>query len=261
MIELSPNRFGSSLGPGAADSPGTSNSPKTVVILQSNYLPWRGYFDLMRRCDVFVLYDIVQYTREDWRNRNIIKTRSGLRWLTVPVRHDPLGTTPIDQATVSDRRWASLHIETLRHSYSRAAAFDEVSPWLFDLIKSVSGEPLLSRINAKLLAAIASRLGIATPINSCTELLPRDTLLAMDRVTRLFAICEQVRAKRILLGPAAKTYLCESQFRDRGIEVNWMSYEGYMPYPQLWGPFEPKVSVVDLILNTGATASTYLPRL
>jgi hypothetical protein len=230
---------------------------KTVVITQSNYLPWRGYFDLMRRCDLFVLYDVVQFTRRDWRNRNIIKTRNGPLWLTVPVEHGPQATTAIDEVTVAEPRWAARHIETLRHNYRQAPAFAEVSPWLFDLLQSVSQATLLSSVNAQLLRAIASRLGITTEIVSCTEILPRGALLPLDRDARLLALCEAARATRYLSGPAAKAYLDVDGFEARGIEVAFMSYDGYPEYPQLWGGFAPKVSIVDLLLNTGAAAAAF----
>lgn len=234
---------------------------KTVAIVQSNYLPWRGYFDLMRRCQVFVLYDVVQYTRRDWRNRNIIKTRSGPHWLTVPVQNDCRDTTAIDEVKVADPRWAAKHIETLRHSYRRAAAYAEVSPWLFGLLESAADEPLLSGVNARLLREIAVRLGIQSTIVTCTDLLPRDTLLGLDRAARLIALCEAAGATRYLSGPAAKAYVDEAQFEARGIDLSWMSYDGYPAYPQLWGAFAPQVSIIDLLLNTGAAAASYFPPL
>jgi hypothetical protein len=127
------------------------------------------------------------------------------------------------------------------------------------LLKSLATEPHLSRINARLLPEIAVRLGIAAPIIHCTELAPRDALLRLDRTARLIALCQAAGATRYLVGPAAKSYLDEELFRAHGIEVAWMSYEGYPDYPQLWGDFEPRVSIVDLLLNTGAAAASYFP--
>lgn len=231
---------------------------KTVVIVQSNYLPWRGYFDLMRRCDLFVLSDTVQYTKRDWRNRNIIKTPSGPHWLTVPVRWASQAGTSIDEVEMADPLWASKHIEILRHNYRRAAAYEEQSPWLFALLQGLAGERLLTCVNTQLLTAIAAHLGITTPIVHSTRLVARETLNGLEKNARTLAICQAAGATRYLSGPAAKAYLDESEYADRGIDVAWMSYEGYPEYSQLWGTFEPKVSIVDLLLNTGSRAGDYL---
>jgi hypothetical protein len=232
---------------------------KTAVILQSNYLPWRGYFDLMRRCEVFILYDMVQYTDRDWRNRNVIKTPTGSQWITLPVHHSLKAPVSIDETVVADPHWATKHVNVIKQNYKRARAFGEISPWLFQLLESLAAEPLLSRINTRLITEIAARLGIATPIIHSTQLVPRQDLVEMDRVARILAVCEAAGVNRYLVGPAAKSYLDESEFRAHGIDVAWMSYEGYPEYPQLWGSFEPKVSIVDLLLNTGVSAGTYFP--
>jgi hypothetical protein len=231
---------------------------KTVAIIQSNYLPWRGYFDIIRRCDVFIIGDTVQYTTRDWRNRNSIKTAAGKRWLTIPVHSTPQASTMIDEVRVVDSRWAVRHIDILRCNYRKAAAFREVSPWLFEILESAAGEELLSRINARLLIGIAERLGITTPISRSTDFIPRDVQNALDKNMRTLAVCRAAGANCYLSGPAARNYLDEELFRSHGIDVAWMSYENYPPYPQLWGDFEPNVSIVDLLLNTGAGASFYL---
>jgi hypothetical protein len=232
---------------------------KTVVILQSNYLPWRGYFDLMRRADLFVVLDVVQFTKNDWRNRNIIKTPSGPQWLTIPVRHSLGEATTIDRATVADTRWAAKHSKSLKQCYSRAAAYDETAPWLLGLIESLAEETQLSAINVRLLAAIAERLGIGTPIVQCTDLLSRDDIVGAEPSQRLVDLCRAAGATRYLSGPAAQAYLNVELFSAHGMAVDWMSYADYPAYPQLWGAFDPKVSIVDLLFNTGAAAATYFP--
>jgi hypothetical protein len=232
---------------------------KTVAIIQSNYLPWRGYFDIIRHCDVFIIGDTVQYTTRDWRNRNSIKTASGKRWLTIPVHNTPQASTMIDEVCVADPRWVARHIDILRQNYRKAAAFREVSPWLFELLESLGEEELLSRINTRLLIGVAERLGITTPISRSTDFIPRDVQGALDKNMRTLAVCRAAGANRYLSGPAARSYIDEELFRSHGIDVAWMSYENYPPYPQLWGDFEPNVSIVDLLLNTGAAAGSYVP--
>jgi WbqC-like protein family len=234
---------------------------KTVVILQSNYLPWRGYFDLLRRADLFVVLDVVQFTKNDWRNRNIIKTPSGPQWLTIPVRHSLGEATTIDRATVADTRWAAKHIKSLKQCYSRAAAYDETASWLFGLIERLAVETQLSVINVQLLAAIAAQFGIRTPIIQCTDLLHRDLIVGAEPSQRLVDLCRAAGATHYLSGPAAQSYLNTGLFSAHGIAVDWMSYAGYPPYPQLWGAFDPKVSIVDLLFNTGSEAATYIPSL
>jgi len=234
---------------------------KTVAIVQSNYIPWRGYFDIMRRCDLFIVGDTVQYTTRDWRNRNSIKTELGKRWLTIPVRNMPQATTMIDEVQVVNKGWVTSHIDILRYNYRKAAAYREVSPWLFELLECAGEETFLSRINTRLLIGIAERLGISTPIVHSTEFVSRDRQNAIDKNLRTMEVCHAAGATCYLSGPAAKVYLNEELLAANGIDVAWMSYDNYPPYPQLWSAFEPNLSIVDLLLNTGTRAREYLPPL
>ena len=171
---------------------------KTVVITQSNYLPWRGYFDMIRSADELILLDCVQFTRRDWRNRNVIKTPSGLTWLTVPVQVRGRYHQAIDETEISDPTWVDKHLR-----------------------------------------AICQRLDISCSISRCEAVIPRRDLLAMDATDRLVALARAVGATSYLSGPAAQAYMDVSRFTNEGIEVIWMSYEGYPRYPQLWGDFAP----------------------
>lgn len=235
-------------------------SGRTVVITQSNYLPWRGYFDLLRSADEVILLDSVQYTRRDWRNRNRIKTEAGCAWLTVPVEVKGKYHQAIDETIVSDPGWARTHRRAIEHAYRRAPHYDAVAGWLGELLEGVADEPRLSRINETLLRAICARLGLTTPFRRCTDLLDRDAMREMDPTERLARLAEAAAADRYLSGPAAKAYLDPAAFADRGIAVDWMSYAGYPDYPQLWGGFEPQVSVIDLLFNTGDEAARFLDR-
>jgi hypothetical protein len=231
---------------------------KTVVITQSNYLPWRGYFELLRSADEVVLLDSVQYTRRDWRNRNRIKTSQGIQWLTIPVKVKGRYSQPIDQTRIVDSRWCANHIRGIETAYRNAAHYQDVAPWLFLLLESVADEPLLARVNERTIRAICERLAIATTIRRCTDLVAREKLSAMGATERLVTIANALGADSYLTGLAARDYLDVDLFRAAGIEVQWMSYEGHAPYPQLWGSFEPRVSIVDLLLNTGREAIRYL---
>jgi hypothetical protein len=236
----------------------TDGREKIVAIVQSNYLPWRGYFDLIRTADEFILLDSVQYTRRDWRNRNIIKTPSKPQWITVPVEVKGHYHAAIDEILVADLGFASKHVRAIELNYRKAAAFEEIAPWLFSLLSEASEAPLLSKLNEHLLVAIARKLGITTPIRRCTDLIERGAMKVMDPTERLLAICKAAGASAYLSGQNARGYLDELRFNEFGIRVVWMNYSSYPEYPQLWGPFEPAVSIVDLLLNSGARAPSYL---
>jgi hypothetical protein len=223
---------------------------KRIAITQSNYIPWRGYFDFINLADEFFLWDTVQYTSRDWRNRNRIKTPQGPQWLTIPVkrRREQL----IVEAEVSDRDWARRHWKTLVQNYAKAPCFSEVR----DAIESLYLEPgqeRLSAINEGFIRAISELLGITTPISQAPSV-ARDA--APTR--RLVEICRRARATDYLTGPAAKAYLDEAEFSDAGIRVQYMDYSGYPEYPQLFPPFEHRVSVLDLLFNTGREARRYM---
>jgi hypothetical protein len=231
---------------------------KVVVITQSNYLPWRGYFDLLRSADDVVLLDSVQYTRRDWRNRNAIKTPQGTAWLTIPVEAKGRYLQAIDETFIADPDWSRRHCRSIELAYRHAAYYEQAAPWLFGLLDSLATEQSLSAVNEQTIRAICDRLGIHVGIRRCTDLLPRAKLRDLEANDRLIALAKELGATRYLSGPAAQAYLNIDRFRAEGIEVAWMDYSGYPPYPQLWGEFTPHVSVVDLLLNTGPEAPRYL---
>jgi hypothetical protein len=228
-------------------------SGKRIAILQSNYIPWKGYFDIIRRVDEFVLFDEVQFTKNDWRNRNRIKTPKGLLWLTIPVRTAGRADQPIDETEIVDPDWARRHWENIRASYGQAVGFTAVAPRLEALYADAAGEALLSRVNRAFLAVICPMLGIATPITNS-----RDYPCSKGRTERLVGICQAAGATVYLSGPAARAYLDEAMFQAAGITVEWMDYGGYRPYPQFHDPFEHAVSILDLLCHTGAAAGGYL---
>ncbi|WP_246661464.1 WbqC family protein [Tardiphaga sp. vice352] len=233
---------------------------KSVVITQSNYLPWRGYFDLLRSADEIVLLDSVQYTRRDWRNRNLIKTPQGAGWITISVEVKGRYLQAIDETRISDPDWARTHKRTIELAYRKAPCFTETADWLFALLDEVAEQPLLSVVNEITLKRICGKLSVDIPMRRCTDLIDRERLAGLDPTDRLIALAQAAGATRYLTGPAARSYLNVDRFRDAGIEVEWMRYDVYPPYPQLWGPFVPGVSIIDLFFNTGADATRYLDK-
>lgn len=233
-------------------SPSSSGSEpgKTVAIIQSNYIPWKGYFDVINLVDEFFLYDTVQYTRRDWRNRNRIKTAQGPQWLTIPVQGSRAHR--ICDVEISDPRWAERHWRTLSQAYARAPYFGEYRDTIETLYTSVA-EARLSAVNERFIRALCGLLGIPTPIVHAAD----DTEHAV-KSEKLLAICVDAGATEYLCGPASRDYIEEWRFDEAGIAVTYMDYSGYREYPQLFGPFLHEVTVLDLIFNTGPEARSHM---
>jgi hypothetical protein len=229
---------------------------KTVAVVQSNYIPWKGYFDLIRAADEFVLYDDVQYTRRDWRNRNRIKTADGPQWLTIPVEVKGKYTQKIRDTRVSDRVWAASHWTRIRHAYAKAPHFRDFAELFGELYAQAAGLGFLSEINERFLRAVCGVLAIPTRITSSADY----DVSNPDPTGRLLDVCTQAGATEYLSGPAAKAYLDESLFARAGVSVRYMNYTGYPEYTQLHGPFEHALSVLDLLFMTGPRAAEYLTR-
>lgn len=224
-----------------------------MAIVQSNYIPWKGYFDLIGSVDEFILYDDVQYTRRDWRNRNRIKTASGLQWLTIPVEVKGKYHQRIRDVVVSDAGWARDHWRTLGHHYARAECFRDMKAIVESWYDGASKLTMLTDINEHFLRAVCDALSITTTIKRSS-----DYALVEGRSERLLELCRQAGATTYLSGPSARGYLDEGMFGAAGMQVEWMDYGGYREYPQLHPPFEHGVTVLDLLFNTGRAASGYL---
>lgn len=226
--------------------------PRRIAIVQSSYIPWKGTFDLMRRVDEMILLDEVQFTRRDWRNRNRIKTRDGLKWLTIPVEAKGNYERAIKDIRVSDPDWRAKHWESLRHAYGKAPWFREYGPRMEEVYRAASDERL-SHINHRFLCAVRDLLGIETEITWSM-----DYASSGRKTERLVSLCVSARASEYLSGPTARAYLDESAFAAAGIAVLWMDYEGYPEYEQLHPPFEHRVSVLDLLFHTGPKALDHM---
>lgn len=220
-----------------------------VAILQSNYIPWKGYFDMIRMSDVFVIYDSVQYTKNDWRNRNLIKTKDGLHWLTIPVSVKSL-STKISEVKVANNKWANKHFTTLKQTYSRSPYFSMFEKDLEELYYELSHLDYLSDINFMIIEWVCHKLSINTKLIKDCDL----NIMSVDRVDKLIEICNQFDTKTYLSGPSASDYIDESKFSDMLIELEWMNYSGYPEYPQLYGEFEHGVSILDVLFNLGDNA-------
>ena len=226
---------------------------KRVAIVQSNYIPWRGYFDIIRLADEFVLYDTVQFTKRDWRNRNRIKTASGLKWLTIPVLTSGAYHQTIADTRIADGSWAAKHWRSLEHAYAQAPFFASSRDRWQAAFEACAARDRLSDVNRFLIEQVVRELGITTRITDAAEY-----DVTGDRTERLLAICLAAGATTYLSGPSAKSYLDVDLFERSGVSVEFMDYSGYAPYPQLHGSFENAVSVLDLIFNTGPNAHEHI---
>ena len=225
---------------------------KKVAILQSNYIPWKGYFDMIAAVDEFILYDDMQYTRRDWRNRNQIKTPQGLQWLTVPVIVKGKYHQKIRETAIEGNAWAAAHWKTLVQNYRRTPHFEDVATWLEPLYLTESYTHI-SQLNHRFLVAICDYLGIKTRItHSC------DYTLADGKTERLADLCRQAGGSEYVSGPSARDYIEEKVFADMGIKLTWFDYAGYPEYPQFWGEFAHGVTILDLLFNCGKEAPCYM---
>lgn len=227
--------------------------PKRVAILQSNYIPWKGYFDIIGSVDEFIVMDEVQYTRRDWRNRNRIKTPSGPKWLTIPVQVKGKYTQTIAETVVADNAWAERHWAQLVQFYRSAPCFEACAETVESLYNVAAGLERLSEINLLFLKRICGMLGIATPFTDSTQYGAEGA-----KSNRILGLCRAAGADVYLSGPAARDYLQVEDFEAEGITVEWMDYDGYPEYEQLYPPFVHGVTILDLLFHTGAEASDYL---
>jgi hypothetical protein len=223
----------------------------TVAVLQSNYIPWKGYFDIIHDADVFIFYDDVQYTKNDWRNRNRIKRPDGVSWLTIPT-----GTNLnrlICEVALNDSDWAIRHWTIIRDSYSRAPHFKAYKDF-FEHVYLGTKWQSLSELNQFLIKKIASQfLGMTTVFKDS-----REYSATGQKLERLIDLVKQAKADVYVSGPAAKDYIDETRFREEGVALKYKSYSGYPEYPQAHPPFEHAVSILDLLFQVGPDAPYFI---
>jgi hypothetical protein len=224
---------------------------KKVGVIQSNYVPWKGYFDIINDVDLFIFYDDVQYTKNSWRNRNKVKTSQGIIWLTIPVGHreDRL----ICDVQIANSSWSKKHWETIKQSYSKAPYFKRYQDF-FENIYLNSNLSNLSEFNQFLIKTISKDF-----LNIKTEFKDSQAYHAEgEKLDRLLDLLIKVEADVYISGPTAKAYINENRFGEAGIELVYKDYSGYPEYSQLFPPFEHAVSILDLLFNCGPEAPYYI---
>jgi hypothetical protein len=235
------------------DLPDASLFPRpSVAILQSCYIPWKGYFDLIGSVDIFVVYDDVQYSKNHWHNRNQIKTQHGLKWLTIPVSKAGSTFPMIDQVKVAEP-FSKKHWVSLSQAYAKAPFFKSYAPRIEALFECVDKMEKLSEINVFLLRDLSSLLGFKTRF-----VMSSDLKAGGRKTDRVLAICQELNAGCYLSGPSAKDYFEGKKFDAAGIAYRWMDYSDYPAYPQVHGEFAGAVTILDLLFHTGSEARHYM---
>jgi len=224
---------------------------KSIAILQSNYIPWKGYFDIINMVDEFVFHDDLQYTKNDWRNRNLIKTEKGPTWLTIPCGMNEKRL--ICEVQLPDRKWQKKHWLKIEKYYRKSKYWLLYKDFFADIYLKNKWNSL-SELNQALIRSISHDiLSIKTVFRDS-----REFNLVESRAERVMELIKKTNATIYLSGPSAKNYLKEKDFSSAGITLQWMDYSNYFEYPQLFPPFNHKVSIIDLIFNVGDRAKEYM---
>jgi hypothetical protein len=224
---------------------------KRVAIIQSNYIPWKGYFDIIHDVDLFVFHDDLQYTKNDWRNRNRIKTPDGERWLTIPVGTDE--HRRICDVRLPHRSWARDHWRHLEYSYRKAPYFAHFRPY-FEPLYLARDWTWLSEMNQAMTIGIArDLLGITTDFSDSIPY-----RLTQAKGARVLELLGKAGAEEYVSGPAARDYITDAEFAAVGIRAIWKDYAGYPEYDQLYPPFSHRVTILDLLFHTGPAAAWHI---
>lgn len=222
------------------------------MISQSNYIPWKGYFDAINLVDEFVIFDDMQYTKRDWRNRNKIKTINGSTWLSIPVEVKGKYFQKINETTISDSSWNKDHWNSIKNNYAKASHFNDMKDMVEEWYATANFK-YLTEINIHFINKICSYLGIVPNIRLSSEF-----KLAEEKSERLVNICKNLDATDYYSGAAAKAYMNEDLFGQHNINVHYFDYTNYSEYDQLYPPFQHGVSILDLLFNKGIEAKKYM---
>ena len=225
---------------------------KKVAICQSNYIPWKGYFDLISKVDLFIFHDDLQYTKNDWRNRNLIKTQNGLKWITIPCGSNEKRL--INEVVIEDPSWQKKHWQMITLNYKKAIYFNEYKNFFEEFYLNNKWKSL-SELNQFLIINIVKKF----LNNNKTKFEKSEKYnIKSAKDKRLIELLKKSNATDYYSGPAAKNYIKDSVFKSNEIKIHWMNYNNYKTYDQLYGKFEHQVSILDLLFNLGKESKHYL---
>jgi hypothetical protein len=218
-----------------------------VSIHQPNYLPWLGFFDKVIKSDVFVVMDDVQFPRgkNHFGHRNLIKTETGSKWLTLPLKGKGDFKKFNEIELNYDLRWCDEHINGLAYFYRKAKYTNDYLPALSEILRTRYNN--LSNFNMTVITYLFMCLGITTEVVYSSRICPDAT--GADRIS---AILKTLKADKYIsgTGPGSLRYINEEEFKKDGIELIWQHYQ-HPTYTQQHGDFIPLMSVVDLLFNEG----------
>ncbi len=224
---------------------------KRIAVLQSNYIPWKGYFDIIHDVDEFIFYDEVQFTKNDWRNRNQIITPQGRVWISVPVGSNEKRL--ILDVDIKDSKWQKKHYQTLEMAYHKAAFWKQYEGF-FQSVYLEKEWNYLFELNRFLIEHISHDfLHIAVKFSDS-----RDYTTYGTKHEKLLSLVQAAKADVYVSGPAAKDYIIAEDYKKAGIDLVWKDYSGYPEYSQMGKVFTHQVSVLDLLFNVGEDAPYYI---
>jgi len=223
---------------------------KRVAILQSSYIPWKGFFDIIHDVDTFVFFDDVQYTTRDWRSRNRVMSNGSPIWLSIPAGSNTKRL--INEVRLADHSWQQKHWTTIRHAYAKSPFLKDYAAQLESVYLGRNWESL-SEFNQHMTRVLCELLGINVTLVDAAPLAAQGA-----KTERLVDVCRKVGATYYLSGPAARAYIEPELFEQAGIELAYKDYSGYPEYPQSSDTFEHGVSVLDLLFNVGPSAPDYI---
>lgn len=207
-------------------------------------MPWLGYFHKMMTADAFCLLDNVQFKKNEWQNRNRIKTAQGWQWLTVPVQYrypEKIKEVRINSSV----NWRRKHIEALKNNYRKSTYFTQY----FDLIENIYSRTWesIANLNCCLILKMREALGIeAKPLLIASEM----EGLSEKPTQRLIDICRHIGADTYLAGADGPNYMDLEAFQREGIDVVVQDFQ-HPVYPQRHGEFVSHMSIIDLFFNCG----------
>ncbi len=229
-------------------------STRKLGIIQSSYIPWKGYFDIIHDVDVFIFLDNVQFTKQDWRNRNKVKTNDGAKWLSVPVKASKhhMGQQIHEVIVDSSNSWQKKHFNTFQMSYAKAKYYADYKYLIEDFYLDKKWESL-SEMNIYMIRKICDVFGVTAEFYNS-----KDFDFDGTKTDKLVNMCKHFGSNYYLSGPAAKDYIEPEKFKDAGIALEYKDYSGYPEYNQLYPPFDHYVTVLDVIFNCGPEAAYHI---
>ena len=229
---------------------------KKVAIVQSNYIPWRGYFDLINSVDEFIFFDEVQYTRRDWRNRNKIIINNKPQWLTLPLLNKGNYNQIVSLMKVKESDWHIKHLDIFKNNYFKAKYFNTVFPTISELYRTIDSE-FLSDINQFLIKEICNLLNIRTTFRRSSEFYNNSSEITTP-TDRLLDICIQTNCKIYISGELAKNYLDIEKFSSKNIKVFWFDYKLSKEYKQFQKDFMGNLSIIDCVMHSNFEGNQFL---